>query len=558
MELDPSLIHPQQGPDPSDSHVRHLIEPRIDAMVASGLWRNQTINSVMVDVLSSTPDKVAVVAYRLDDPIRREPLRLTYAELDERATLVAAHLQRLGVVHGEVVSFQLPNWWEFVVLALACAKIGAVANPLMPIFRQRELTFMLGLAESKVFVVPAAYRGFDYAAMAHEVVAALPSPPQVIVVGGADESSFDAVLLAPLDVKTAPQSFQPVQPNDLLLVMYTSGTTGEPKGVMHTSNTLLANVFGFVDRLDLHADDVVLGASPMAHLTGYGYLAMMPLVLGATTVLQDVWSGPTAMQIALDEGVTFSMASSPFIADMCDAAQAGSPTSPTFTKFCCAGAPIPPVLISRARTELGLTVCSAWGMTENGAVTITEPNEAARKSGVSDGKPVPGMEVKVIDADGAVVETGVTGSLLVRGASLFAGYLKRPELNSTDTDGWFDTGDLAYLDEEGYIRIDGRTKDLIIRGGENIPVVEIENVLYQHQAVGAVAIVGYPDERLGERACVFVVAKPGFEFGFDEMRAYLTEQQVARQYHPERIEIIDEMPRTPSGKIQKFKLRSLL
>jgi cyclohexanecarboxylate-CoA ligase len=252
------------------------------------------------------------------------------------------------------------------------------------------------------------------------------------------------------------------------------------------------------------------------------------------------------------------MASSPFVADLCSAAEAGGPVSPQFANFCCAGAPIPPVLIERARKVLGLAVSSAWGMTECGAVTITEPSRTDEKSGSTDGRPLAGIDVKVVSEDGQPLPTGQTGRLLVRGSSLFGGYLKRPHLNATDAQGWFDTGDLAYLDAEGYVRINGRSKDLIIRGGENIPVMEVENLLYKHPAVALVAIVGYADARLGERACAFVTTKPGQSFSLEEMSRYLTEHQVTRQYHPERLELRDDLPKTPSGKLQKFKLREML
>lgn len=382
----------------------------------------------------------------------------------------------------------------------------------------------------------------------------LPHLRQLVVLGGEGESSFESALLRD---DTPPLTGPGLGPDDVLLLMYTSGTTGEPKGVMHTSNTLFSNLHAYIAAMELGHDDVVLGASPMAHLTGYAYLAMLPLILNATTVLQDIWEARRALQIACAEGVTFSMASTPFVADLCNAVEAGEPTTPGFNKFCCAGAPIPPVLIERAASILGMRLCSAWGMTENGAVTVTEPSRAMDKSGVSDGRPLPGMELKVVDANGHSLPAGESGALLVRGASLFGGYLKRPQLNATSADGWFDTGDVATIDAEGYIRITGRTKDVVIRGGENIPVVEIENLLYQHPAIAVVAIVGCPDRRLGERVCAFVSLKPGARFDFQEMVGYLEGRQVAKQYWPERLEIVEDLPRTPSGKLQKFKLRAI-
>ncbi|MBS0368526.1 MAG: cyclohexanecarboxylate-CoA ligase [Proteobacteria bacterium] len=523
-----------------------LLAPRMEPMKAAGLWRDETVDVYLQRALRDCPDKAAVVAYAAE---RGAPQRFSYRELDARVDRIARGLVRLGVGRQDVVSFQLPNCWEFIALSLACVRIGAVANPLMPIFRQHELNFMLGFGESKVFVVPKLFRGFDYEAMARS----LTGSRQLVVIGGDGPDSFDALLLRD---DTPPLQGPGLEPDDVLLLMYTSGTTGEPKGVMHTSNTLFSNLHAYIERMELGPDDIVLGASPMAHLTGYGYLAMLPIILNSTTVLQDIWDARRALQIVRNEGVTFSMASTPFVADLCNAVDAGDSTTPAFNKFCCAGAPIPPVLIERAQALLGMRLCSAWGMTENGAVTVTEPARALEMSGISDGRPLPGMELKVVDANGQSLPAGECGSLLVRGASLFGGYLKRPQLNSVSADGWFDTGDVATIDADGYIRITGRTKDVVIRGGENIPVVEIENLLYKHPAIAAVAIVGYPDKRLGERVCAFVSVKPGAHFDFAEMTAYLERQQMARQYFPERLEIVEDLPRTPSGKLQKFKLRN--
>jgi cyclohexanecarboxylate-CoA ligase len=204
---------------------------------------------------------------------------------------------------------------------------------------------------------------------------------------------------------------------------------------------------------------------------------------------------------------------------------------------------------------LGTKIISAWGMSENGAVTTILPDDDDERAVNTDGRPVPGSEVKVVSPAGDALPVGETGRLFVRASSNFGGYLKRPNLNGTDADGWFDTGDLARLDDRGYIRITGRAKDVIIRGGENIPVIEIEALLYQHPSVAQVAIVSYPDDRLGERACAVVTTKPGTSLDFAEMVAFLTSRHTARQYLPERLLVVDTMPTTPSGKIQKFKLR---
>lgn len=528
-----------------------LLASRMQPMKAQGLWRDETINLYFQRALEQCPDKPAIVSYRagLDDPIR-----LSYRELGERVDRIARGLVALGVGPADVVSWQLPNCWEFIALALACARIGAAANPVMPIFRQHELNFMLNFGESKVFIVPQRFRNHDYEEMARGMLAGLPHLRQLVVIDGEGDDSFDKVLLRD---DTPPLSGPELGPDDIMLLMYTSGTTGEPKGVMHTANTLFSNLHAYTKVLGIGGDDIVLGASPMAHLTGFGYLAMLPVILNSTTVLLDVWDPKRALQIVRDEDVTFSMASATFVADMCLAVENGEPTSDKFTLFVCAGAPIPPVVVERAHKLMGLTVCSAWGMTENGAVTVTEPARALEKSGCSDGRPLPGIEVKVVGADGETLRTGESGELLMRGASLFAGYLKRPQLNAVDADGWFDTGDIAFVDDEGYIRISGRSKDVVIRGGENVPVVEIENLLYKHPAISLVAVVGYPDRRYGERVCAFVALKPGCSFTFEDMTAYLTEQQVSKTYFPERLEVLEQMPQTPSGKLQKFKLREM-
>lgn len=528
-----------------------LLAARLQTMKAAGFWRDETINLHLQQALEHCPDKTAVVAYRSGQTI---PARLSYRELDNRVEKVARSLVVLGVGSSDVVTFQLPNWWEFIVLQLACARIGAVANPVMPIFRQHELRFMLNFGESKVFVIPKLYRGFDYESMARSMLPDLPHLQHLIIVDGEGDDSFEQKLLRD-DMPATP--FTPIQPDDVMLLMYTSGTTGEPKGVMHTSNTLFSNLYAYAERMELSGEEVILGASPLAHLTGYGYLASLPLILNTTTVLQDVWDPQQALAIARNEGVTFSMASATFVADLCQAVEQGVTPAPSFKKFNCAGAPIPPIVIERAYRLMDLRISSAWGMTENGAVTVTDPACALERSGNSDGRPLPGMEVIVVDSTNNPVPLGEVGSLRVRGASMFAGYLKRPELNSTDEQGWFDTGDQAFMDAEGFIRIVGRSKDVVIRGGENIPVTEIENLLYKHPAIATVAVVGFPDRRYGERVCAFVSLKPKQQFSFEEMSNYLNSLQITKQYIPERLEILPQLPMTPSGKLQKFKLRDI-
>jgi len=324
---------------------------------------------------------------------------------------------------------------------------------------------------------------------------------------------------------------------------------------MHISNTLFANIIPYAERLGLTQQDVVLMSSPMAHQTGFMYGMMMALYLGAKNVLQDIWIPERAADIIEAEGATFTMASTPFLSDLTEVAQRRPEAFRTFRVFLAGGAPIPRVLARRAAEALGAFIISGWGMTENGAICIGKLDDPPEKIFDTDGCPLPGIEIRVIDPDGATLPAGEEGRLQARGCSNFVGYLKRPELNGIDADGWFDTGDLARIDAEGYVRITGRSKDIIIRGGENIPVVEIEQLLYRHPAVQELAIVAMPDPRLGERCCAFVVPKRDATFDFAEMIRHLEEQRVARTFMPERLEIVTEMPKTPSGKIQKFRLR---
>ncbi|MFC4522482.1 cyclohexanecarboxylate-CoA ligase [Cupriavidus pinatubonensis] len=536
-----------------------LIAPRRAASVAAGLWRDRTINDYFDASVARAPDGPALTSLQVESGAVRH---FTWRQLDAMVARIAVGLRRLGIERNDVVSCQLPNGWEVTALYLACARIGAVLNPLMPIFRERELSFMLAHAASKVVVVPQRFRGFDHAGMLAGLRASLPALRHVVITGSDGPDGFEAMLCG-ADREIDPEAAAILRrdrpgPDDVTQLIYTSGTTGEPKGVMHTANTLLSNILPYAERLRLGAGDVVLMASPMAHQTGFMYGLMMPVVLCAHAVLQDIWDPMQAARLIRETGVTFTMGSTPFLTDLARTVEESGQPVPSLRTFLCAGAPIPGALVERARTALGASIVSAWGMSENGAVTTTLPDDSEERASTTDGVPLPGVEVKVVDAQDASVPAGEVGRLLVRACSNFGGYLKRPQLNATDAEGWFDTGDLAKLDAEGYVRIAGRSKDVIIRGGENIPVVEIETLLYRHPAVAQVAIVAYPDERLGERACAVVVPRQGQGFDKPTMVDFLKAQKVALQYIPERLIVLDALPATPAGKIQKFRLREML
>lgn len=341
-------------------------------------------------------------------------------------------------------------------------------------------------------------------------------------------------------------------------MIYTSGTTGEPKGVMHTPNTILSNLVPLSERLRMGRADVLLMASPMAHQTGFAYGLILPVMLGARMVLMDKWDKGIAANLVEREGVTWTMASTPFLIDLTNAVEDGGTDSTSLRIFLCAGTVIPGPVVERAQNVLGARVISAWGMTENGAVTTVRLEDPDDQSAISDGCPLPGVEIQIRDAEGKPVGADVEGDIFLRACSIFGGYLKRPHLNAMDEDHWFETGDRGRVDAKGYVRITGRSKDIIIRGAENIPVVEVEAELYKHPAVATVAVVGAPDERLGERACAFVITKSGQSLGFEEMKEFLQDRGLTKLYWPERLELRDALPMTASGKIQKFALRGEL
>ena len=537
-----------------------LIAPRKEKMLKEGYWLNKTIIGSLQTALQQNPDKTALVSFKTDKKSERA---FSYQQLWEMTNKIALGLKHLGVNKNDVVSCQLPNWWEFTLLYLACSRIGAVLNPLMPIFRERELEFMLRHGESKVFVVPKIFRNFDHEQLANQLKAKIETLEHVVVIDGNTENNFNALLVNHgldnhLAAVTALDDFN-LGADDITQLIFTSGTTGEPKGVMHTSNTLYSNIVPYAKRLNLTENDVVLMASPMAHQTGFMYGLIMPIELNAKVILQDVWEVSQAVELIHQHQVSFTMASTPFLNDLSNTVAEHHDQVNSLKTFLCAGAPIPGQLVQKARETLGVKVISAWGMTECGAITTTLISDEDERSYNTDGVALPGVEIKITNKQGQQKAVNEAGRLMIRSCSSFGGYLKRSHLNDTDQDDWFDTGDIAYQDEQGYIRICGRKKDVIIRGGENIPVAEIESLLYKHPNIAVIAIVAYPDERLGERACAIVKLKdPTQQLKFTDMVEFLKTHNLAMQYIPERLEIWDEIPMTPSGKIQKFKLRDLL
>ncbi|MFZ5652913.1 MAG: AMP-binding protein [Pseudomonadota bacterium] len=536
-----------------------LTEARIRECTESGHWRNRTIVEYLDQHADLHPEQLAVVDHNSETGLRTA---LSYRQLRILVDRLALGFIQLGVGKGDVISCQLPNWWEFLAIHLAAVRIGAVTNPLMPIFRHREVEYMMGFAETRLAIVPRRYRGFDYPAMMDEVRGNLPALREVLVVGGpAQPDSFERELLQrrredEFD-RAAIFAERRLDPNAVVQVMYTSGTTGAPKGVMHISNTLLACLRNFADSYHLSGRDNILMGSPLAHQTGFLVGLLLPVYLGAKTVYLDIWNAAQALRLVQDEGISFTMGATPFVADLAQAAEATPQDTSTLRTFVTGGAPIPRAVAEHARQILGCQVYGVYGMTESLLATLTVPEDPPEKIYETDGAPKSGVELRLVDAQGRPVGVGEEGEVQTRGVYNCCGYLKREDLTraTIGEDGWLSSGDLARMDADGYIRITGRSKDIIIRGGENVPVVEVEELLYRHPAIQDAALVGMPDPRLGERGCLFVTLVPGAHFDLAELQRYLDQHRMARQYWPERLEIRDELPRTPSGKIQKFRLR---
>ncbi|MFJ7679817.1 AMP-binding protein [Peribacillus sp. NPDC097198] len=520
------------------------------------IWPNRTILDYLHDVIENNPEKTAIIDKKS---------RYTYKELGKLVDRVALGLIHIGMGKGDVISFQLPNWNEFIILHYAVTRIGAISNPLIPIYRDREIGFMVEMAESKMIVVPDRFRDYYYPDMIERLAHRWPSLEHVFVVGEEVPNgmkAFSSLLEEPWEERMDVSILDAIKhdPNDITEIIFTSGTTGSPKGVMHTHNTLCVSTNYWIDHLRLTSDDVLFMASTFAHQTGFGYGVRLPTHFGGTGVYQDIWNPNEFIEWIEKEKITFTAGATPFLQDTVQLEGIERGHIQSLRAFVALGAPIPRQLVREAKEKVPFKILSGWGQTENGLVTLTRLDDSEEKLTSTDGAPFPHMELKIIDFKGESCPPNVEGDLLARGPAMFVGYLKRMEDTIAEhKNGWFITGDRAVMDEDGYIRISGRNKDIIIRGGENIPVAYVENVLYEHPDVSTVQVIAVPDTRLQEKACACISMKPGkVPITMDSMKEFLSKKGLAKQYWPEQLEILTEFPRTPSGKIQKFRLREMI
>lgn len=520
------------------------------------IWPNRTILDYLKEAIERYPNKEAIIDKKS---------RYTYAQLGKIVDRVALGLLHLGIKKGDVISLQLPNWNEFVILHYAITRVGAITNPLIPIYRDREISYMVGMVEAKMMVIPDTFRSFDYVAMVERLRHQWPSLEHVFVLGEhvpANMKSLAYLMNEPWEERLDPALLDEIKhdPNDVTEIIFTSGTTGNPKGVMHTHNTLCVSTNYWLQRLQLTTDDVMFMASTFAHQTGFGYGVRLPTTYAGTGVYQDIWNPAEFIDIIGKENVTFTAGATPFLQDTVQFEGIETKDIASLRAFVALGAPIPRALVKEAREKVNFNILSGWGQTENGLVTLTLLDDSEEKLTNTDGVAFPYMELKVVDADGCECPPLQEGDLLCKGPALFVGYLKRIEETLAEyQDDWFVTGDRAVMDEDGYIRIVGRNKDIIIRGGENVPVSYVENVIYENPDVSVVQIIAMPDPRLQEKACAFISMKSGkTPLTLQTLQQYLNKKGIAKQYWPEHVEIVDDFPRTPSGKIQKYRLREMM
>jgi len=513
--------------------------------VASGDWPNKTVWTYATERAAQHPDRVQII-----DNDRA----LTCGQLVDRAQHLASYLLSSGLRCGDVISFQLPNWWEAAVIALAAAATGVVVNPIVPMNRDSELRHMIGDAKPKMIFIPDTFRGFSYADMLGRLVPDFPEL-RVIVVRGAVAGceSFDTILEQPL----LPGPDMVVDPNAVKLIMYTSGTTGRPKAVLHSHNTIHADSARMTRAMNLSARHTSFCPSPITHISGFLWALNMPWYGDVPAVMIDTWDPAKAFEAMRQHHCTVAVGATPFLQGLVDIASAGM-SLPDLEHYICGGAAVPPSLIYAAADVF--PNCIPWrtfGATETATLTCGPKDRAALRLGAETDGRLADTEAKIVDVGtGRAVATGNEGEILVRCSSMALGYARIEDNKETyDDEGFFRMGDLGRIVEQDHFICTGRKKDLIIRAGENISAKEIEDVLIRDPAIQDVAVVARPDPRTGEAICAVIVAAAGCHVDLALLTALIANAGLARQKTPEHIILVPELPRTPAGKVRKDQLR---
>ncbi len=529
-------------------------EADIAGFYEAGLWRPDTFPELVDQQAERQPDKVLVTD---------GTATLTYRELRDSALRLAGGLRRLGISAGDRVAVQLPSWAEFMQISVALARVGAIMVPIMPIYRSDDVGYVLRDAGVRTAITSGPFRSFDYPSMYQSLRASCPDLRDLIVARGDGTEPAGAVRLEDLfsGQDTGPGEPGPASgPDDPFVIVYSSGTTARPKGCLHTFNTfgcgsrMLAQAFGY------SGHDIQFNPSPITHTTGLITGFLLPLMHGASVHLMEAWEPRAGLADIAKFHTTAAVTATAFLQMLMDAYDPDQHDPSSMRLWVAAGSPIPSAFVRRAQQVLPqLRVLSLYGRTENAVTTTCTVDDDPERSVTSDGKALPGTSVKIVDDDGREVPRGEQGDIAYKGPMHMLEYINNPEETRKlfTPDGHSRSGDLGVMDAEGYVRVTGRIKDIVIRGGLNISVRQIEDQLTAHPAVRAVAAVGMPDENLGERLCCYVVLNDGHEtLALPEVSEYLLAQGLAIQKVPERLEIVPELPMTATGKVQKHVLRA--
>lgn len=518
---------------------------------AEGLWDERTLGQLLYDALSADPGR----RFRIWSPTH--PYVGTVGEVYEKALRVAGGLRAHGLGPGDLVAFQLPNWVEAAITFYACTIVGVTIVPIVHFYGPKEVGFILRQSGARALITVSSYGKRDFLAELATVRDGLSDLELVFVVGdigGApDLLPFDELLDAePMDGPVA------VDPDTPAVIGYTSGTTADPKGVVHTHRTLGCEVRQLSGH-QARRDRASLVGAPVGHAIGMLGGLLCPLVGGKAIYMIDGWDPPTVLAAMVEEDISAGSGSTYFFTSLLDSPGFG-PEHAALMRFTgLGGSPIPDAVADRA-DELGISLVRAYGSTEHPSITGSEHEAPREKRLHTDGRPMDGVEIRTVDEDGKDVGVGEPGEILSRGPDRFAGYTD-PALTAEaiEEGGWLHTGDVGIIDADGYLTITDRLKDIIIRGGENVSAAEVEQLLAHMKGVAEVAVVAAPDERFGEHGCAFFRMQQGMDApDLEAVRAHLSEAGLARQKWPEELRSVDELPRTPSGKIQKFVLRQQL
>lgn len=524
-------------------------EQRRAAYRQQGLWGDASLADYWQQTARAMPDKIAVVD--------NHGASYNYSALDHAASCLANWMLAKGIESGDRIAFQLPGWCEFTVIYLACLKIGAVSVPLLPSWREAELVWVLNKCQAKMFFAPTLFKQTRPVDLILPLQNQLPQLQQIVGVDKLAPATSSLSLSQIIADNTPLTTAITTHGDELAAVLFTSGTEGLPKGVMLTHNNILASERAYCARLNLTWQDVFMMPAPLGHATGFLHGVTAPFLIGARSVLLDIFTPDACLALLEQQRCTCMLGATPFVYDLLNVLEKQPADLSALRFFLCGGTTIPKK-VARECQQLGIKLLSVYGSTESSPHAVVNLDDPLSRFMHTDGYAAAGVEIKVVDDARKTLPPGCEGEEASRGPNVFMGYFDEPELTARalDEEGWYYSGDLRRMDEAGYIKITGRKKDIIVRGGENISSREVEDILLQHPKIHDACVVAMPDERLGERSCAYVVLKaPHHSLSLEEVVAFFSRKRVAKYKYPEHIVVIEKLPRTASGKIQKFLLR---